>query len=336
MITRPHRPHPPCPRRHQRGVSLVELLVSSAIGIFLTGGALLVYIESRESIQVSTALARLMENGRFALGVLEPDVRAANFWGMHDYAAVIEGRATDANPLNVAIAGDCAEDFSIDVETPLAGSNGGVVPPGWNCLADEEVQPLSDILVVRHAAEEAVDAADIEPGRLYVRSDEVPRGALFQNAEPTGFSPFAENHALVTHVYYVRPWSFTDGGGERDTVPALRRKRLTTAGGGPQLMDEEIIPGVEDLQVQLGVDLNGDDAADVFVDTDNDGMLDAPGASVVAVRLWLMVRADTQETGLNDAREFAYGDVQRTAGTELFPGNFRRVLLSRTIAVRNL
>lgn len=322
-------------RRRQCGVSLVELLVSSAIGIFLTGGALIVYIESRDTIQVSTAVARLMENGRFALGVIEPDVRAANYWGMHDFPSVIEGRATDANPLDVAVGDDCEEDFSIDLETPLGGSN-GAVPGEWNCLDAGAHQPLSDILVVRHADEARVAGGALEPGRIYVRSDEVPRGALFQDAEPGGFSPFAENHALVAHVYYVRPWSFVDGEGDADALPALRRKTLTVVGGAPRLSDEEIIPGVEDMQIQFGVDLGGDDAADVFVDPDNDTVLDAQGATVVAVRVWLLMRAEQQETDLDDQRTFTYGDVVRTAGTGQFPGNFRRVLLSRTIAVRNL
>ena len=311
----------------QRGVSLVELLVSSAIGIFLTGGALLVYIEGRDAAQVSTSVARMLENSRMAFSIIEPDVRAANYWGMHDFPTVIEGRATDTAPLGVAVADDCEGGFSIDVEAPLEGSN-GEVPDDWACLDDGQHQPGSDILVVRHANDDRVDAADIQANRIYIRSDEVPRGALFVNAEPGGFSVFAENHALSTTVYYVRPWSYNIG----DGIPALRRKIL---GVGPVLRDEEVIAGVEDLQFQLGLDLDQDDAADLFVDADNP-VLNAAGASVVAVRVWLLMRAESPELGLDDDRAFVYADVQRTAGTAQFPGDIRRVLLSRTISVRNL
>ncbi len=315
-------------------MSLVELLVSSAIGIFLTGGALLVYIESRDAIQVSASVARLLENGRFAFTLMEPDLRAANYWGLHDFPNVIEGRATDTAPLNVVIDGDCDEDFSLDVETPLGGAN-RARPAGWGCLTDEQHRAGSDIIFVRHVEEVPVDTADLEAGRIYIRSDESPRGALFTGAEPAGFSDFAENHALVSNVYYIRPWSFTDGDGVRDNLPSLRRKVLRVAAGEVSLADEEVIPGVEDMQIQFGVDLNGDDAADLYVDPDNDAVLDAAGATVVSARVWLLMRAETPELGYSDDRAFTLGDETRRAGTDDFPGNFRRVLLSRTIAVRN-
>ncbi|MEM9386114.1 MAG: PilW family protein [Pseudomonadota bacterium] len=320
------------PRRAlgQRGVSLVELLVSSAIGIFLTGGALLVYIESRDAIQVSASIARLLENGRFAFTLMEPDLRAANYWGLHDFPAVIEGRATDTAPLGVAIAGDCNANFSLDVETPLAGAN-AARPGDWDCMTDDQHRAGSDIIIVRHVSEESVATADLEAGQLYVRSDESPRGALFVGAEPAGFSPFAENHAMVSNVYYVRPWSFAAD----DGLPSLRRKILREVGGAMILDDEEVIPGVEDLQIQFGVDMNDDQAADAYVDSDNNAILDAPGTDVVSLRVWLLMRAENPEMGYSDTRSFTLGDVVRTAGSEEFPGNFRRVLLSRTIAVRN-
>jgi type IV pilus assembly protein PilW len=321
--------------RRQRGVSLVELLVSSAIGIFLTSGALVVYIESRDSILVSESIARVQENARFALAVLEPDVRAANYWGMHDFPTVIEGRATDVAPLNVDITGDCEDDFSLDLEQPLEGEN-GLIPGEWSCIADGDFQPLSDVLVVRHVEEPAVAAADLLSGLIYVRSDESPRGQLFTDAEPGGFSPFAENHALSSHVYYIRPWTYVNADGERDNLPSLRRQALARSSSAPALVDEEVIPGVEDMQIQFGVDLDDDDAANLYVDPDNDAVLDADGADVVSVRVWLLMRAENAETGYTDNASYSYADVTRTTGTDQFPADFRRVLVRRTIAVRNL
>ncbi|MEO0971666.1 MAG: PilW family protein, partial [Pseudomonadota bacterium] len=255
-------------------------------------------------------------------------------WGLHNFPNVIEGRATDTVPLAVAInPADCEDDFSIDVETPLAGAN-GIVPAGWGCLTDAEHRDGSDILIVRRAEETATATADLEAGRVYVRADESPRGRLFTGAEPAGFSIYATNHALVSNVYYVRPWSFTDANGDRDDIPSLRRKRLRVSGGAMELFDEEVITGVEDMQVQFGVDTSGDNAADLYVDADNDTVLDAVGADVVSARVWLLMRAETPEVGYSDDRAFVLGDTTRTAGTDI-PANFRRVVLSRTIAVRN-
>ena len=98
-------------------------------------------------------------------------------------------------------------------------------------------------------------------------------------------------------------------------MPALRMKMLSTVGGVPGFIDQEILRGVEDLQVQFGVDpgddLDGDGTPDDpggdgmadFVNGDaaqyvnaGDAMLDS--AQVVAVRVWVRVRGDQPEAGL--------------------------------------
>ena len=78
--------------------------------------------------------------------------------------------------------------------------------------------------------------------------------------------------------------------------PALRRKTLTA---GPDVADEEVIAGVEDLQFQLGVDTNGDSDADLFV---NPGAVPA-GARPVSVRLWLRVRAQERDAAFGRQRD---------------------------------
>ena len=113
-------------------------------------------------------------------------------------------------------------------------------------------------------------------------------------------------------------------------VPALRRKQLGFTGAGPLVEDEEIATGIEDLQFQVGIDSSGDQNADYYVDIDDVDLTDA----AVAVRVWLLVRADRPEIGFTDDRTYEYGD--RT-GVDAYEPNdgFRRVLISRTIQLRN-
>ena len=115
---------------------------------------------------------------------------------------------------------------------------------------------------------------------------------------------------------------------ERAGTPSLRRKQLDVAGGAPAITDLQIVPGVEDLQVELGGDFNGDQNADYFVPPNT---AIPAGDQIVAVRIWLLVRAEQQETGFTDNRTYTYGS--RVA---IVPGDsFRRVLVSKTIALRN-
>jgi hypothetical protein len=60
---------------------------------------------------------------------------------------------------------------------------------------------------------------------------------------------------------------------------------------------------------------------------------DLDRVQVVSVRLWIRLRAEQPDPGFVDDRTYRYADVEYTpAGDER---NFRRLLLSRTIALRN-
>ena len=53
---------------------------------------------------------------------------------------------------------------------------------------------------------------------------------------------------LEVRTYYIA----NEFRGQRPDWPALRVKSLTESGGAAQFRDEEILPGVEDLQVEFG------------------------------------------------------------------------------------
>ena len=71
-------------------MTLIELTVAMAIGLFLIGGALYVYSQSKNTYRASDSLARLQESARFALDTLEPDIRLARYWGLNSEPALID------------------------------------------------------------------------------------------------------------------------------------------------------------------------------------------------------------------------------------------------------
>jgi type IV pilus assembly protein PilW len=108
----------------------------------------------------------------------------------------------------------------------------------------------------------------------------------------------------------------------------LRRKQLDFVGGAPAIVDREIVPGVEDLQIEFGADLDDDQNADYFVQP---GTAIPAGDQIVAVRVWILARAEQQEPGFIDNRTYTY--ASRVGLTPNDP--FRRLLISKTIALRN-
>ncbi len=67
--------------KHQRGISLVEVLVAMVISLFLLAGIVQVYLGNKSSYTFTTAISRIQENGRFAMDTMAVDLRMAGFFG---------------------------------------------------------------------------------------------------------------------------------------------------------------------------------------------------------------------------------------------------------------
>ena len=91
------------------------------------------------------------------------------------------------------------------------------------------------------------------------------------------------------------------------------------------------MPGVQDMQVQFGLDVNGDGTVERYV---NPGTVIPAGARIATVQLWLLVVSDEIEVGFADTnRAYTYANATQTAA--VFHDNRRRVLMTKTIQIRN-
>jgi type IV pilus assembly protein PilW len=341
--------------RLARGVSLIELMVALTIGSLLIIGAVTVYTQSRTTYRINETVSRMQENARYALSMMEPDIRLANHWGLMSDPLLIAGTVGNM-PLAVpAGAQSCGANFAIDLRLPVDGENGAYA---LGCPVDATgvaAQANSDTLILRRASTDAVAADDTRLQIYTTRQGGSSR--VFQGAAAPGpivndplYGPSAEVRNLIVRAYYVTRQSSLG-----PTVPALRRKTLEGGAAlGPHFDDEEIMPGIEDMQVEFGLDtgadLNGDGVPD---DSDGNGQPDfytgvatryvSPGdplvdgnpangeAVVCTVRIWLRVRAEQPEVGYQDTRTYSYGSVVNFTPND----NFRRLLVSRTIQIRN-
>ena len=329
-------------RGTQQGMSLVELMVALSIGTFLLAGAITVFGKTRDLYRTNDAAARLQETARYAMGTIEADLRMANYWGLMSRSDMIENgpRLDPANPSAVdptysmpaeftGFAGtinQCGAFWAIKLPAYVEANNGAY---GFACAAFGTSVPGSDQLTVRRVSTQVIDpgALGASAGQIKIQSSRV-QGTLFSSGTvPAGYlPPLSETRALISHGYYV-----DQNSDERNGTPSLRRKQLDVAGNAPAITDLQIVPGVEDLQIELGADFNGDQNADYFVQPN--AAIPA-GDLVVAVRVWLLVRAEQQESGFTDGTTYSYAN--RTGAAAYTPADaFRRVLVSKTIALRN-
>jgi type IV pilus assembly protein PilW len=296
------------------GLSLVELLVAVTIGAILIFGATQVYVDSRKTYALNEAVARLQETARYAMSVLEPDIRMSNYWGLVKGAGLI----TDVAPAPSAAEQQCGANFARDLLANLDGNNNSY---GFACApADPQgtgngAVASADTLVVRRAA---VAARAPGTGQLQICSTRIA-GDLVVDSTACSSPPEGEIHDLVVHGYYIHRDSL-----QAANLPSLRRKTLIA---GPAFRDDEIVAGVEDMQIEFGVDTSGvNGIAERYV---SPGAIPT-GAQVVSVRVWLLVRSEEPEVGFIDNRTYSYGDRTYTPND-----NFRRVLVSRTFQIRN-
>lgn len=315
--------------RHQ-GVSLIELLVAITIGAVLIFGATQVYVDSRNTYEVNETTSRLQENARYALSVIEPDIRMSNYWGLVKGAAVI-GDTAPQTEASVGAPTTCGANFARDLLLNLEGTNNtyGFACDAWG---SNGAVASADTLTVRRAAATVGATAS---NKLQICSTRI-MGQLVTDSTACTTAPQGQINDLIVHAYYVDRDS-----NQRDGLPALRRHTLIS---GLEFRDDEIIPGIEDMQIQFGIDPTG--TTGIATRYMNPGVIPV-GAQVVSVRIWLLVRAENSEAGFVDGRTYAYGDRSgetttndlnaTDAGTRPYApaDGFRRLLVSRTIQIRN-
>jgi Tfp pilus assembly protein PilW len=318
-------------RRNGAGLSLVELLVALAIAALAIAGACTVCVKARDLQVALDAQARLQETARYAMAIVEADLRLAGFWGLTS--------APDRVTVNPALSfpAKCGgASWITNASRFVDGANNAFLPVA-NCTpAAGGARAGSDVLIVRRASAQrltpqqpVVTAAN--RNRALIVSNHVGAQIFVPqdigNAIPSGYAtsdvaaepPLADTRVLSVNAYYVSAnSSFASG------YPALRRKTLVA---GPDVSDEEIVAGIEDLQVQIGVDTNEDANVDTFVNPG--GVPD--GAIPVCVRIWLRVRAEQRDNAYRDDRAVTYADRTAPATGDAF----RRLLVTRTIQLRN-
>ncbi len=313
---------------NQAGLTLVELMVALAIGSFLMIGALQIYSQSRQAFVINESIARVQETAQFAMDTIEADLRMASNWGRNSRPLAVEGRylLDDPNPKGLPEPADCGAGWALDIAMPVDGDNNAYA---LVCAAILGAQANSDVVTIRRAS---VATAPLEAGRLQIQSTRI-QGELFADGViPVTYSPTeSATHNLLVNSYYVAADSALIPG-----VPTLRRKSLGVAAGVPSIDDLEVAPGVENLQIMLGIDVDADNSVDRYVNP-GDPVYDPTaagyivGARVMTARVWLVVRSITPEVGIVDNRSYTPGDVNLGVPND----QYRRMQISKTILLRN-
>lgn len=317
-----------------RGLSLVELLVSLSLGLLLSAGVVSAYLGAKRNSFYEEQLARMQENGRYALRLLSRDMAMSGFYGgAHGMAGVPPGVVgTDCS------IGHWALDGSHLLE--LVNDHGGDSPPvsrlgtALNCLDGSAIVESTDLIAIKRTAsapsmDSGVPATLLTSGttdRWYLRTVSGQPEA-WQKLRPVDLHSAGRavsSHSYweaITRIFYIRPYS--ESGSELEQLPTLCMETLA----GDAMTSRCLVEGVEDMQLEFGVDIDGDGTPNRYLSSPDAGEM----RNVVAVKIHLLLRSIAALTGHSDDKTFRLGQKQIPARRDAY---LRRVF-SSTVLLRN-
>lgn len=256
-------------RHHSTGLTLIELMISMVIGLLVLLALSTVFINTSRTNAELVKTNEIIENGRFALQLIQNDLMHAGFWGeyvpLFDNLSFAETPPADQIPATVPNAcstwptADPSNQADLRVQwTSIPVQAYDAQPPGCTLT---NLRPNTDVLLVRHAETCVADAAGCDPltnGRLYFQASQCTTDpssfqlSMLADASAPAASGFNLRQArcdipagmrrLSSNIYFVRD----DG----TAPPTLMRTRYDGSTPPP----EPLIDGIEGFRIELGID----------------------------------------------------------------------------------
>ncbi len=315
-------------RQEAHGFTLIELMVSIALGLVIVAGLLLLMANNASHSNTNDRVSDLQINGRYAINELRHEL-------LHAGNRAFTTADPDAPRAGLgALTNECLEtgaaagSFVSYLKQAVWGSN-NANPYSANCIPTANVVAGEDILVIRHVADTSTTV--LNSGTVYFASTYAQGEPFRGTATPTFVSTALGYFPLQTYVYYVSP--FTTASTEVPLVPALYRLVLDSTGSMTRTL---VASGIEHFQVQYAVlDTAGNTQ---YVNTLAGGSyMPAAGAalnsawdSVAAVRIGFIARSSTPEPGYSNTTTYTIGDLTTTANDA-----YQRQVFSTVVQIRN-
>ena len=253
--------------RHQRGLSLIELMIAITLGLLLVAGITILISRQSSTRAEFEKASRNIENGRYAIQVLKDDIEHAGFYDQLTDTGAIP--ATLPDPCETVVT-------NLSAALPLAVQ--GYDSPAsitslMSCLADGNHVPGTDILVLRRADSTAlIPVASAVAGQPYIQTGQAGSGVAVTSVIGTGSDTsvftlqnkdgsIASLRKYLVHIYFVSPCSTVAGtvctASDDNGSPIPTMKRLELGVSGASGTGFSIVPlaeGIENIQFDYGLD----------------------------------------------------------------------------------
>jgi len=292
----------------EHGLSLVELLVSMLLGVFLSAVMVSAYLGAKRSYFYEEQISRMQENGRYALRLLTRELGMAGFYG---------GLLSTEGVVPVSVATDCsAPQWALNPAKPLElvnDYNGADTPmtldlTRFTCLDSADIRPGTDILAIKRTAAEAssrrgapataLTRSTVQRWYLRLRGGQHP---AWEQLRPVDlFDPARTNSnqsywSAISRIFFIRKYSGTQG----DAIPTLCMEALA----GNAMSARCLVQGVENMQLEFGIDTDADGVANQYKALPAAEELD----NAVTAKVFLLLRSLYSIAGYTDNKSYSLG-----------------------------
>ncbi|HEX8989723.1 MAG TPA: PilW family protein [Rhodocyclaceae bacterium] len=336
----------------QHGFSLVELMISLTIGLFLMAGVTALIVWQSGNRNELDKSSRQIENGRYAIELLADDIEHAGFYGSF-WPPANTTTFTVLNQNTDAAADPCSTtDHTADLGTagnfgwinnsttaptvpvPIYGYAGAATAP-VSCLAN--YQPNTPVIVVRRAATTPLAATSAVAGTTYLQVSNCNTATAPFVLGTSGFTMTLKDCATpapifpyVVRIYYVA--SCNQCG--TDTTPTLKVVEFVNGASTVR----PLVEGIQDIQFDYGVDTGNDGSPHVYA-TDPTSIATytpVPATSskwgdVMAVRVSVLARNTDQTMSYTDTKTYTLGSRTVAAAND----HYKRHVYSQLVRVVN-
>lgn len=329
--------YPVCRRltssRGQSGLSLIELMISITIGLLLLAGITALISQQSQSSSELEKASRQIENGRYAMQVMQRDIQLAGYYG--EYYNLGSAPTSLPNPCITELTPPAPElPLSEGLPLPIQGydSPSSVPAPLSDCLSDSNHVSGTDILVIRRTDTTAIPITSAATGQIYLQTGlDVTQNfnkGLGSGSDTSVFTfkkmdgTPADLRKYLVHIYFVSPCNVPANGGSNCTgsgddngnpIPTLKRMELGVNNGTAAFTTVPLVEGIENLQLDYGLDTNNDGAPDTYTtgtySSGTTAMTSVDWANIMTVRVNILARNNEKTAGHTDSKTYALGSA---------------------------
>lgn len=354
------------------GYSLVELMIGLSLGMVLTAGVTSMYVQSKNNYQRMSDEVLRIGNAQYLGNTLRQEIQGAGYWGAYtkvgNASVLINPCSTTLADLELAIDQPVVG-FDSPASSPLSCLTNSNFVAGTDILVlrraasmpvrDPDAMVNGDVYVQSNPQEIMLQLGNpagfvpsaLNAGNAVKDVGTTPGGNApsimikrnIQDADPvkTGSRLAADVRKYHTDIYFVSPCTISanatsictggnDDGG--DPLPSLKKLELTAAGGALRFEVVTVAEGVENMQIQYGIDTSpenepGSGSPDFY--TSNPSIADLEG--LVSLDLAVLIR-DRLPSQFNNQNIYTLADEQ----VGPFNDRFSRQVLNSNYRIANL